>query len=209
MKYLVFIRLSLLSLVAVSLCQCLPYQSAMSPLVGGTHYLAGYRPQDGLPVSDGIPKYQPKGYWDGDGVPGTAKIRIVRAEQKAYFYKNDVLVGMSPISSGDDKHITPAGSFRVTEKNIDHESSVYGIIKNKFTGEIVNNNADFRIHKPGPNEEAVHAPMPNFMRFNHGIGMHTGFLPGYAASHGCVRMPEEMASKFYEHAQLGTPVIVE
>ena len=51
--------------------------------------------------------------------------------------------------------------------------------------------------------------MPNFMRFNHGIGMHTGFLPGYAASHGCVRMPEQMASKFYENAEIGTPVIVE
>lgn len=209
MKYLPFLRLSALGILIASLSQCAPYQSAMSPLVGGTQYLAEYRPQDGLPASEGTAKYNPKGYWDGDGVPGAAKIRIARDEQKAYFYKGDVLVGMSPISSGNDKHVTPAGTFRITEKKIDHESSVYGIIKNKITGEIVNKDADFRIHKPGPDEIAVHAPMPNFMRFNHGIGMHTGFLPGYAASHGCVRMPEEMASKFFEHAKLGTPVIVE
>ncbi len=157
----------------------------------------------------GAASYKPKGYWDGDGVSGAATIRIVRAEQKAYFYKGGVLVGMTPISSGNDKHSTPAGTFKVTEKDIDHESSVYGIIKNKMTGEIINKDADFRIHKPGPNEIAVHAPMPNFMRFNHGIGMHTGFLPGYAASHGCIRMPEQMASKFYENAKIGTPVIVE
>lgn len=209
MKYLPFLHFSILSLMAALLSQCIPYQSAMSPLVGETQYLSGYRPQNVLPVSEGTPTYQPKGYWDGDGVPGNAKIRIVRAEQKAYFYKGDVLVGMTPISSGDNKHSTPAGTFKVSEKDIDHESSCYGIIKNKITDEVVNNNADFRIDKPGPNEIAIHAPMPNFMRFNHGIGMHTGFLPGYAASHGCVRMPEEMASKFYENAKIGTPVIVE
>jgi len=51
--------------------------------------------------------------------------------------------------------------------------------------------------------------MPYFLRFNYGIGMHTGFLPGYAASHGCVRMPDFMAKKFFENTKIGTPVIVE
>jgi hypothetical protein len=209
MKYLSLLHFPILSLMTVLLSQCIPYQSAMSPLAGETRYLSGYRPQNGLPISEGTPTYQPKGYWDGDGVAGDAKIHIVRAEQKAYFYKGDILVGMTPVSSGDGKHATPAGTFRITQKKIDHESSAYGIIKNKITDEVVNNNADFRIDKPGPDEVAIHAPMPNFMRFNHGIGMHTGFLPGYAASHGCVRMPEQMAAKFYENAKIGTPVIVE
>jgi lipoprotein-anchoring transpeptidase ErfK/SrfK len=47
------------------------------------------------------------------------------------------------------------------------------------------------------------------MRFNGGIGMHTGYLPGYAASHGCVRMPHHMSEKFFENVALGTPVIVQ
>ncbi len=205
MKYLQLLHLPVLSLVAALICQCAPYPTSLSQ----SDYLSGYRQQETPPTSKVSRSYEPKGYWDGDGVSGAAKIRIVRAEQKAYFYKGGVLVGMTPISSGSDKHATPAGNFKVTEKDIDHESSVYGIIKNKITGEIVNKDADFRIHKPGPDEVAVHAPMPNFMRFNHGIGMHTGFLPGYAASHGCIRMPEQMAAKFYENAKLGTPVIVD
>lgn len=208
MKYLL-LRLPVSGLALLLLSQCVPYQTSLSSMSGQSGYLSEYRPQNALPTSEGAPTYKPTGYWDGDGVEGKAKIRIVRAEQKAYFYKDEVLVGMTPISTGNDKHPTPAGSFQVTEKDIDYESKTYGIIKNKITDEVVNNNADFRIHKPGPNEIAVRAPMPFFMRFNHGIGMHTGFLPGYAASHGCVRMPEQMASKFFENAELGTPVIVE
>lgn len=209
MKYVSITTLlsALAALLTLPLSQCTPYEPTAGG--GGTQYLAGYGPQNGLPVAQGTPTYQPQGYWDGDGVPGAAKIRIVRAEQKAYFYKGGTLVGMTPISSGDHKHTTPSGRFKVTEKDIDHKSSTYGVIKNRATGETVNSNADFRKHKAGPGEIAVHAPMPNFMRFNHGIGMHTGFLPGYAASHGCIRMPDAMASKFFEHAQLGTPVIVE
>ena len=133
MKYLHFLTSLALGPVIAMLSQCAPYGSTFSPLAGGTHYLAGYGPQNGLPISAGTPTYQPKGYWDGDGVEGPAKIRIVRSEQKAYFYKGGTLVGMSPISSGDDKHTTPAGSFRVTEKDVDHESSIYGVIKNSTT----------------------------------------------------------------------------
>ncbi len=205
-----FFILPAVAVVALVLNQCTPYEPGGTPSMGrGTQYLAGYGPQNGLPVSKGTPRYQPEGYWDGDGVTGPAKIRIVRSEQKAYFYKGSTLVGVTPISSGDSKHTTPAGHFRVTEKDIDHESSAYGVIKNRATGETVNSNADFRKDRPGPGEVAVHAPMPYFLRFNNGIGMHTGFLPGYAASHGCVRMPGKMARKFYENAEVGTPVIVE
>ena len=148
-------------------------------------------------------------FWDGDSVNGASLIRINRDDQKAYFYKGGELVGVSPISTGNATHITPPGRFKVTEKDIDHESSAYGVIKNVATGQVVNEDADIRKHKAGPGEVFVHAPMPNFLRFNYGIGMHAGFLPGFPASHGCVRMPEQMAAKFFEHAPLGTPVIVE
>lgn len=197
-------------MAALLLSQCAPYDPVTPPLAGGTQYLAGYGPvPTGLPVSQGKPVYQPKGYWDGDGVQGPAKIRINRSEQKAYFYKGNTLVGMSPISSGDIEHATPAGRFKITQKSIDHKSNLYGVIKNRATGEIINKDADTRKHRAGPGEVFVHAPMPYFMRFNGGIGMHTGHLPGYAASHGCVRMPNEMARSFFENVKIGTPVIVE
>lgn len=148
-------------------------------------------------------------FWDGDSIYGSPSIRINRGEQKAYFYKDGQLVGLAPISSGNEDHRTPPGTYRVTEKNIDHKSSLYGQIVDVATGAVINDDADTRIHKPGAGQRFVAAPMPYFLRFNYGIGMHAGYLPGYAASHGCVRLPRHMAQKFFEHAKVGTPVIVE
>ena len=148
-------------------------------------------------------------YWDGDGVPGKPLIKINRAQQKAYFYKGGVLVGVSRISSGDEDHGTPKGTYKITEKIKDHRSTVYGIFRDKTTGQTVNDDVDLRKDKVPPGAEYVGAPMPNYMRFNGAVGMHTGFLPGYAASHGCVRMPHQMAEKYFENVSVGTPVIVE
>jgi lipoprotein-anchoring transpeptidase ErfK/SrfK len=50
--------------------------------------------------------------------------------------------------------------------------------------------------------------MPYFLRFNGAVGMHAGYLPGYPASHGCIRLPLEMARHFYNNSSHGTPVIV-
>lgn len=148
-------------------------------------------------------------YWDGDGVQGSPLIRINRAQQKAFFYKGGVLVGVSKISSGTEGHDTPAGRFKIIQKSKDHKSSLYGVFKDRTTGMTTNDNVDVRVDKPKPNEVYYAAPMPNFMRFSGGIGMHTGYLPGYAASHGCIRMPHHMSEKFFENVEVGTPVIVE
>lgn len=164
-------------------------------------YLDGYNTQQ--------QQQQQVGYWDGDGVEGPAKIKINLSQQKAYFYKGNQLVGQTPISSGTSSHRTPKGSFKVTQKNIDHKSSLYGVIKNKATGEVVNADADSRKHRPKAGEVFVNAPMEYFLRFNGAIGMHKGHLPGYPASHGCVRLPGHMAKVFFENATYGTPVIVE
>jgi lipoprotein-anchoring transpeptidase ErfK/SrfK len=48
--------------------------------------------------------------------------------------------------------------------------------------------------------------MPFFMRITGGVGMHEGYLPGYPASHGCIRMPGKMAAIFFSNVDLGTPV---
>ena len=51
-------------------------------------------------------------------------------------------------------------------------------------------------------------PMPYFMRIVSGTGLHAGYLPGYPASHGCIRMPEFMAENFFKSVSLGTPVTI-
>lgn len=179
----------------------------------GSDYMAGvgpiHRPTSGGPHHPAPAIPDDVSYWDGDGVPGSPLIKISRREQKAYFYKSGVLVGVSKISSGKEGNGTRAGRFKISQKSKDHKSSLYGVIKDKATGEMINDNADIRVDKPGPGQAFYNAPMPNFMRFDGGIGMHTGYLPGYAASHGCVRMPHHMSAKFFDNVQVGTPVIVE
>ena len=190
-----------------SLNSCVPYNA--DSIYGGQGYLDGFNRQQTGTTTNNNGASTPQGYWDGDDVVGPAQIRISIDDQKAYFYKGKTLVGVSPISTGTDGHSTPKGRFKITQKNANHASSLYGIIKDKYTGQTINNDADTRLHKPQANEVFVHAPMPHFMRFNGAIGMHAGFLPGYPASHGCVRMLPHMAEKFFANVEHGTPVIVE
>ncbi len=147
-------------------------------------------------------------YWNGDGVSGRSKIRIKLAEQKAYFYKGDKLVGVSTISTGKDGYATPRGSFSISQKSPTHRSNLYGQIVDSY-GNVVIPDADSREHQPPPGGRFVGASMPYFMRFTGGVGMHSGYVPGYPASHGCVRMPGHMAQNFYRNVSNGTPVIVE
>jgi len=124
-------------------------------------------------------------------------------------YLGSQLVGMSPISTGKSTHTTPAGAFKITQKSPNHKSSLYGVIRDTATGQVVNADADTRKHRAKAGQVFENAPMPYFMRFNGAIGMHVGHLPGYAASHGCVRLPEKMAQTFFENVKIGTPVIVQ
>ncbi len=189
------------------------FSSCFSSTPPGSDYMAGvgpvHRPTSGGPHHQAPAIPDDVSYWDGDGISGSPLIRISRREQKAFFYKSGVLVGVSKISSGKESTGTRAGTFKITQKSKDHKSSLYGVIKDKATGQTVNDNADVRVDKPEPGQIFYNAPMPNFMRFDGGIGMHTGYLPGYAASHGCVRMPHHMSAKFFDNVEVGTPVVVE
>ncbi len=198
MQRIITLFIALFSALALSNCGS-TYSSGATPAEGST-YLDGYQIQ---------PKKEEVGYWDGDGVVGEPKIRLNLDQQKAYFYKGNQLVGQSPISSGDEKHKTPRGTYKVTQKSPDHRSSLYGVIKDNTTGEIIIPDADSRINKPKAGQSYEGADMKHFLRFNGGIGMHKGHLPGYPASHGCVRLPGHMAKIFFENSKYGTPVIVE
>jgi lipoprotein-anchoring transpeptidase ErfK/SrfK len=183
-----------------------------TPMNNPAAYLADYRAQPGEiggTTTEFLPDTEEKGYWDGDGVDGKGLIKINIGDQKAYFYKGDQLVGQTPISTGKEGKLTPRGAYKVTQKSVDHRSSLYGVIKDDITGEIVNDDAKTGRDVPRTGQTFVNAPMLNFLRFNGAIGMHTGYLPGYAASHGCVRLPDNMAQHFFQNSSLGTPVIVE
>jgi lipoprotein-anchoring transpeptidase ErfK/SrfK len=146
-----------------------------------------------------------RAYWHGDGASGAAKIVINLSEQRLRYYKGGQLVGMSPIASGTPSHPTPRGSFRITEKDLHHRSSCYGDYVDDF-GNVVVGDVDCRKDPKPPGSRYQGASMKYFMRVNGPVGMHEGYLPGYPASHGCIRLPTQMAAILYRVTPHGTPV---
>lgn len=134
------------------------------------------------------------------------RVEIDLSQQTAYLISGRRVVMRSPISSGRYGHLTDTGSFKVIEKERSHSSSIYGKIVDS-SGRTVIADADVDMHVPR-GCRFVPAPMPYFMRFHGADGMHAGYLPGYPASHGCVRMPDQMAVAFYNAVEVGTPVNV-
>ena len=101
-------------------------------------------------------------------------------EQRAYVYRNGMAIGVSTISSGKAGKDTPTGVFTILQKNKDHRSNIYN-----------------------------NAPMPYMQRLTwDGIALHGGHLPGYPASHGCVRLPQAFAEKLFGITRFGDSVVV-
>jgi hypothetical protein len=100
--------------------------------------------------------------------------------QRVTFYDADGWILRAPVSTGTTGRETPAGVFALIEKDKDHHSSLYD-----------------------------DAWMPNMQRITwNGVALHGGPLPGYAASHGCVRMPFDFAEKLFDKTQIGMRVII-
>lgn len=133
-------------------------------------------------------------------------IEIDLQEQTAYLLNSGRVVLSTPISSGRYGHLTETGSFRIIEKERSHFSTMYGKIVDARGRTIVSDaDADMPVPRGG---KFIPSPMSYFMRFDNATGMHAGYLPGYAASHGCVRLPKENAIAIFNAVDVGTPVTV-
>ena len=112
------------------------------------------------------------------GEPIMAIVSIM--SQQVTFYDADGWILRAPVSTGTTGRETPAGVFAIIEKDKDHYSTLYD-----------------------------DAWMPNMQRITwNGIALHGGSLPGYAASHGCVRMPYDFAEKLFDKTWIGMRVII-
>jgi lipoprotein-anchoring transpeptidase ErfK/SrfK len=138
---------------------------------------------------------------------GRAWILVNLGTQTADLYRGRTRIATSRISSGREGHRTPIGRFRVLRKDEDHRSSLYGDYVDA-SGRVVKSNVDSRRDRKPPRTHFVGAPMPFFLEFSPGYGLHQGYLPGEPASHGCIRMPYWKARQFYLIARVGTPVVV-
>jgi L,D-transpeptidase catalytic domain len=147
------------------------------------------------------------GYWHDDGVRGSPKIVVSLTEQKAYFYKGKRVVGESTVSTGKPGFSTPPGRYHVISKDRNHVSSEFGDYLDDY-GNVVKSNIDARTDPQPAGTHFDGARMPYCMHFNGGYAMHEGYVPRFAASHGCIRLPKGMAEHFFDASPEGTPVIV-
>jgi lipoprotein-anchoring transpeptidase ErfK/SrfK len=133
-------------------------------------------------------------------------VEIDLEQQTAYLIRGRRIVLASEISTGRSGHLTETGSFKIIEKERNHFSSLYGkIVDANGRTVVADADSDMRVPRGG---KFLAAPMRYFMRFHEATGMHAGYLPGYPASHGCVRMPEQNAIAFFNAVEVGTPVHV-
>jgi lipoprotein-anchoring transpeptidase ErfK/SrfK len=110
---------------------------------------------------------------------GTLLVIVSIDQQRATLYSNGTAVASTKVSTGTKTHPTPMGVFSVIQKNRHHVSNIYG------------------------------APMPYMQRLTwSGTALHTGPLPGYPASHGCIRLPDDFAQLLWKATKLGARVIV-
>lgn len=119
--------------------------------------------------------------WHPERQPdGPVAVVVSIPQQLVHVYRNGVRIGVSTCSTGKPGHATPRGVFVVLQKDRHHHSSTYN-----------------------------NAPMPNMNRLTwSGIALHAGDLPGYPASHGCIRLPLEFSEKLFGVTHIGTPVII-
>jgi len=151
-------------------------------------------------------RYQLWNYtWKPDPDQPITRVEIRIGEQKVYVYQGDRVAGVSPVTTGKPGHETPQGHYSILVKDIDHKSNLYGVFLDA-NGYIIDGNAEAGQTPPAG---AVYdsADMPYYMRLrDDGVGMHAGYLPGYPASHGCIRLPHAFAELLFSNVSVGTPV---
>jgi len=119
--------------------------------------------------------------WAPEAVPSGPLVMVISLdEQLAYVYRNGLRIGVSTVSTGKKGYETPTGVFTILQKQKVHFSSLYD-----------------------------DAPMPYMQRLTWGgVALHAGHLPGYPASHGCIRLPYEFARRLYDVTDFGMTVVV-
>src|SRR5205085_11672796 len=136
----------------------------------------------GTPTGKPAGPLKPGEYWCKPQLSPSGPLMVLVSipQQTVHVYRNGILIGRSTVSTGSKGHATPGGVFSILEKKSEHYSKKYD-----------------------------NAPMPNMQRLTWtGIAMHSGQLPGYAASHGCVRMPYDFSQLLFSTTSKGGTVVV-
>jgi hypothetical protein len=142
--------------------------------------------------------------------PSNASIEIDLGDQRARVFRKSgpmkTLVIDTQISSGKSGYETPTGRFTISEKLAEKKSTIYGVWYDA-NGMPMPSNGESSM-KPAGATRFVGADMPCWLRITGGIGLHIGEVPGYPASHGCVRVPAAIHPLIFSKVGPGTPVTV-
>lgn len=159
-----------------------------------------------------VSRQKPARFWDEIlevANCNNTSVVISLSKQRAYLIASGRVAVDAPICSGKPGRSTPRGAFCVMEKEVNHFSSLYGDYVDR-SGRVVRAGVSSGIDSRPSGTHFEGAPMRFFMRLTSGgVGMHIGILPGYAASHGCIRLPADAAQVIYSKVKVGTPVRVE
>lgn len=197
----------------ISLCAALLILAALACSVSAQIRLFGPKPtpQPMRKASDLIRRQEPVKINQAllkEATPDNVHVVVSLPKQRAFLMVGDQIVIDSPISSGKRGHSSPTGHFSVLEKDPNHRSNIYGDFVDR-SGRVVRAGVSAKIDAAPSGTHYVGASMQWFMRLTaEGVGMHIGILPGYPASHGCIRMPPDGAKLFYDHVKVGTPADV-
>ncbi|MEO6848828.1 MAG: L,D-transpeptidase [Chthoniobacterales bacterium] len=138
--------------------------------------------------------------------PEDTSIIISIKDQRGLLFVHKMVAMDFPIASGRKDHPTPLGEFKIRDKQKTYGSNVYGKIYDA-TGVVTNSSANAKTDVIPEGGKFEGASMPYWMRLtDDGVGLHTGYVPGHPASHGCVRMPDRITPVVYVHVKIGTPV---
>lgn len=145
--------------------------------------------------------------------PENISVVVTVSSQRVHLKVGEEIAIDAPVSTGRRTEWTPRGGFVIVQKTANHRSTLYGSFVST-EGRTVKSNANSRTDAPPEGASFVGAPMKWFMRLGSHVqdyttfGMHAGKLPGYPASHGCVRLPEKVAKLIFEKTKIGTPVMI-
>jgi lipoprotein-anchoring transpeptidase ErfK/SrfK len=148
--------------------------------------------------------------WWGDEAGGKLSMRINLATQKAKIFRGGKQVGWTTVATGRSEYPTHPGHFHIIEKEAKRISCTYGMIVGA-NGEVIDRDARNGREPIPAGAHFAGSPMPYWMQItSYGVGMHAGYIPrpGHPASHGCIRLPREMAERLFEIAPIGTPVTI-
>jgi lipoprotein-anchoring transpeptidase ErfK/SrfK len=171
--------------ILLSLCAAIGFSSCSNTTVGGIGAYQAYDRPTKLPSN-----------------PSAVKVKVSLSKQRVYVMEgNEILLAM-PVSVGKPSSPTPKGTFRIYNKEAKRRAITHGYAK------IGSQIRSTYLSKKPAGAQFRGTPMPYWCEFKPAYGFHTGWVKHTPATHGCIRMHENLAPKFFKLVSNGTPVSI-